>query len=77
MIDPKQFDSLQKMTSKSFHQQKKLIKNVMAGKKVFCPVCDQLLVLTLPKAGEQSKSNKAPGISCAKGCTDIILDFED
>ncbi|NQY35200.1 MAG: hypothetical protein HRT37_09590 [Alteromonadaceae bacterium] len=75
MIDAKQFASLQKMSSKSFHQQKNLIKNVMAGKKTFCPECDQLLVLTLPDTGEPSKLNKAPGISCVKGCTDIQLDF--
>ena len=76
MIDSKQFEALQKMSSKSFHQQKNLIKKVMAGNKVLCPECGQVLALVLPKAGEQSKHNKATGISCAKGCTDILLDFE-
>ena len=72
MIDLKQFALLHKKSSKSFHQQKALIKQVMAGKAIDCPECGTRLRLTLPTG---SNSNVATGIKCEKGCTDILLDF--
>ncbi len=68
-IDIKQFAALQKASKDSFFQQKKLVKQVMAGQKVLCSVCNQPLVLTIPEQDEIS------GIRCNKGCTDIQLDF--
>jgi len=69
MIDIKQFAQLQKSTKDSFFQQKKLIKQVMAGQTVLCPKCQQPLKLSTPEAQDE------PGICCLKGCTSIQLDF--
>ncbi len=69
MINIQQFKQLQKNTSRSYYQQKTLIKKVLAGEKINCEVCKQQLTVYLPKSQETS------GIRCAKGCTDIQLDF--
>ncbi len=63
------FHKLNKLTAKSFNDQKAIIKKVMQGKKVLCRDCGQPLRLVLPGGQE------APGIRCPKGCTDIELDF--
>lgn len=55
-----------KNAAKSFNQQKSLIKRVLSGKPVECPTCGNKLVVT-PR--EQGLS-----LSCAKGCTDILLE---
>ncbi len=68
-IDIKKFAALQKASKESFFQQKKLVKQVMAGKKVLCSICNKPLVLKTPEHSEVS------GIRCGKGCTDIQLDF--
>lgn len=70
MVDIKQLESLNKVFSKSYNQQKQFIKKVMSGKVSTCPVCQQLLSVYLPGEGD------SPGISCQKGCTDILLDFD-
>lgn len=69
MIDLKQFANLQKASKESFFQQKKIVKQVMAGQTVLCTKCQQPLQLFTPEAGGQS------GIRCLKGCTDLQLDF--
>ena len=73
-IDIKQFAALQKASKASFFEQKKLVKQVMLGKTVLCGTCQQPLKLFTPeqKAPEQGELT---GIRCAKGCTDIALDF--
>nr|WP_115719833.1 hypothetical protein [Gallaecimonas mangrovi] len=63
------FSGLNKKTAKSFNDQKALIKKVMAGRSVPCPVCKGPLTLHPPGSSK-------PGIRCAKGCTDIGLEFE-
>ncbi|WP_341502051.1 hypothetical protein [Gallaecimonas sp. GXIMD4217] len=63
------FDRLNKLTARSFNDQKAIIKKVMQGKKVLCRKCGQPLRLVLP--GGETR----PGIRCARGCTDIELDF--
>ena len=68
-IDLKQFSALQKASKASFFQQKKLVKQVIAGHTVLCLVCHQPLKLFTPEQSE------ATGIRCVKGCTDIALDF--
>ncbi len=68
-IDIKQFAALQKASKESFFQQKKLVKQVMAGEAVLCSICNQPLVFITPE------HNEASGIRCSKGCTDIQLDF--
>ena len=68
-IDLKQFANLQKASKNSFFEQKKLLKQVMLGKIVLCSQCQQALTLYTPEQGELT------GIRCAKGCTDIALDF--
>jgi hypothetical protein len=62
------FSALNKATADSFHQQKALIKKVLAGKAVRCPSCKTSLVLN-------SKSQPWQ-IECSKGCTDIQLETE-
>lgn len=69
MIDAKQFKHIQKQSSRSFNAQKALIKKVFAGREIKCESCHNILSLITP---EQSDN---PGIKCAKGCTDIALDF--
>jgi|TARA_B110000116_G_scaffold262423_1_gene267686 hypothetical protein len=68
-IDLKQFAALQKASKESFFKQQKLLKQVMSGKTVLCSTCKQPLTLYTPEQGELT------GIRCAKGCTDIALDF--
>lgn len=68
-IDLKQFSALQKASKDSFIEQKKLIKQVMGGRIVPCKVCQQPLKLYTPEDAEIT------GIRCAKGCSDISLDF--
>jgi hypothetical protein len=72
MIDIQKLSALQKKSSRSFHQQKTLIKKLMAGQQVLCQCCQQPLQLHLPKGSNEAESST---ICCPKGCTDILLDF--
>ncbi|EKE73758.1 hypothetical protein [Gallaecimonas xiamenensis] len=63
------FSGLNKKTAKSFNDQKALIKKVMSGRPMACPQCGKPLVLHPPGSAQ-------PGIRCAKGCTDIALEFD-
>jgi len=76
-IDLKKFAALQKASKESFFQQKKLVKQVMAGQVVICPQCQQPLRLFTPEltAISTSENTGVSGIRCVKGCTDIQLDF--
>ena len=74
MIDIKQFAVLQKASKDSFAKQKKLMKKVIAGQEVLCPMCQQPLYLITPKDCTNSDSETS-GIRCKKGCTDLQLDF--
>jgi len=69
MIDIKQFSELKKNSTKSFNDQKALIKKVMSGRHMQCEICGQPLLLMLPNDSDK------PGIYCKKRCTDINLDF--
>ncbi|WP_407644829.1 hypothetical protein [Flocculibacter collagenilyticus] len=64
------FSTINKKTADSFHQQKALIKKVLAGKKVLCPTCKQALHLLPPEKHAQA------GIACPKQCTLILLEME-
>ncbi len=68
MSDLSLLSSFNKMTNKSFHQQKNFIKKVLAGKISQCPVCKLPLNIQLTDGKEQST------IQCNKKCTDIELD---
>lgn len=68
-IDLKRFAEIQKASKASFFEQKKLLKQVMSGRVVQCTTCQQPLTLYTPEQGDLT------GIRCAKGCTDIALDF--
>lgn len=63
------FSKLNKLTAKSFNDQKATIKKVMAGRSIKCKTCSGVLKLVVPKEGN------VPGIFCDKGCTNIELDF--
>jgi hypothetical protein len=74
VIDIKKFSALEKNSKQSFAKQKQKIKKVMAGQTVLCLQCQKPLYLFTPKSTTTTNS-KSPGIRCAKGCTDLQLDF--
>jgi hypothetical protein len=73
MIDISVLEQLQKNSSHSFHQHKKLIKKLTAGQQVLCETCKQPLKLRLPV---KRNDEQASSIFCDKGCTDILLDCQ-
>lgn len=77
MIDIQKLSALQKNSSRSFHQQKTLIKKLMAGQQILCESCQQPLKLNLPSSAGSNRvdNNEKSTICCLKGCTDIQLDF--
>ena len=75
MIDLDRFSELQKASKQSFYQQKMMIKKLMLGQTVLCAKCQQALQLNLPVNADVAKKSKTSSITCAKGCTDIQLDF--
>lgn len=79
MIDLNKMASLQKASKASFQQQKLMIKKLMMGQKVLCSHCQQALILNLPHThtsiDKQPQKEQISSICCAKGCTDIVLDF--
>jgi hypothetical protein len=71
------FSAVNDPTLASFNQQKNLIKRMLKGNSATCTGCNKPLTLLLPPNTKKApKNNKAPGIYCAKGCTDIELDME-
>ncbi|NKF51083.1 hypothetical protein G3R49_11005 [Shewanella sp. WXL01] len=71
------FSAVNGTTQKSFNAQKNLIKRMLKGNSAECSVCGQTLTLLLPPNSKNAKAaDKAPGIYCKKGCTDIELDME-
>ncbi|MDN3652085.1 hypothetical protein QWY77_04800 [Thalassotalea ponticola] len=68
-IDLSQLTSVSKLTAKSFHDQKALIKKVLLGRRVHCKKCRQLIAFT------EKNHNHPAKICCPKGCTDIELDI--
>ncbi|MCC4831069.1 hypothetical protein LMH66_00270 [Shewanella sp. 10N.7] len=71
------FSAVNGTTLESFNQQKNLIKRMLKGNSAQCSECNKPLTLQLPPNSTKAKaSEKAPGIYCAKGCTDIELDME-
>lgn len=75
MIDLKDFSTLQKTSKQSFQQQKLMIKKLMSGQQVLCPQCKQPIKLNLPVNAQSANKKQPSSILCAKGCTDIELDF--
>ncbi|MBR9727361.1 hypothetical protein ACFOD0_13025 [Shewanella intestini] len=71
------FSAVNDTTLASFNQHKNLIKRMLKGNSAECSECKKPLTLQLPPNTKNAKvSGKAPGIYCAKGCTDIELDME-
>ena len=68
-IDLNKFSALQKASKASFFEQKKILKQLMAGQSVLCKSCQQPLSLYTPDQHEKT------GVRCKKGCTDLQLDF--
>lgn len=68
-MDEQKFNRIKKVSAKSFNDQKALIKKVLAGRAIACQHCGTLISVSLPE------DKKTPGLYCAKGCTDIALDF--
>ena len=70
------FSKLNKLTAKSFNDQKAIIKKVMQGREVKCKVCHKVLTLVPPTRSKSSEKNlPQSGIYCPNGCTDIELDM--
>ena len=68
-MDLSSLSTLQKLSKKSFNDQRSLIKGVLAGKHVNCPHCGS-------KVSFRPKTNDAVAkVICSKGCTDIELDI--
>ncbi|GHB05600.1 hypothetical protein GCM10007107_18350 [Shewanella indica] len=67
------FSNINQSSAQSFKAQKNLIKQLLAGKKVPCPKCQQALSATLPPA---KSTSELASIRCPKGCTDIELETE-
>ncbi|AZG72691.1 hypothetical protein [Shewanella livingstonensis] len=71
------FSTINDPTLASFNQQKNLIKRMLKGNSATCNDCNKPLTLQLPPNTTKAKpADKAPGIYCVKGCTDIELDME-
>lgn len=68
-LNEQQFKDLKKVSAKSFNDQKALIKKVLAGRNIACQHCGTQIKAVLPD------DNSTPGLYCAKGCTNIALDF--
>jgi len=68
-MNEQQFSRLKKDSAKSFNEQKALIKKVLAGRDISCQQCGTPIRVVLPE------DKKATGLFCAKGCTNIALDF--
>lgn len=60
------FSGINKSSSDSFHQQKNMIKQVLAGKSVPCLKCKKPLKVETIETGLH--------LFCAAGCTDVKLD---
>ena len=72
------FSQVNDPSAKSFNEQKNLIKRVLKGSPTQCPTCSKPLTLQLPTNSKKAlkPTDKAAGIYCAPGCTDIELDME-
>ena len=68
-MDEQQFSRLKSVSAKSFNDQKALIKKVLAGRDIACKQCGTNIRVILPE------DKKTTGLFCAKGCTNIALDF--
>lgn len=68
-MDEQQFSRLKKVSAKSFNDQKALIKKVLAGRDISCQHCGTAIRVVLPE------DKQTTGLYCAKGCTNIALDF--
>lgn len=66
------FSAINKSSTLSFKAQRNLIKKLGQGKTVPCEYCLKPLKLTALTAPE---SKFETGVRCAKGCTDIELEF--
>ncbi|MBT1444724.1 hypothetical protein KJI95_09345 [Shewanella sp. JM162201] len=67
------FSLINKNSSHSFNAQKRLIKELFAGKTIPCDKCGKPLSASLPAANEPHLLGH---IRCPKGCTDIELELE-
>ncbi|WP_286235290.1 hypothetical protein [Thalassotalea sediminis] len=68
MLDITSLKTLQKRSSQSFHQQKKFIADVLAGKQCNCPHCGKALLVEFDEAQGMTK------ILCKKLCTNLVLE---
>lgn len=71
MIDLSGLNEFSKRKSKTFHQEKKYIKQILNGSNVSCRECLQPLTM------RNINNNAQLQLQCKKGCTDILLDVDD
>ena len=63
------FSALNKAATKSFNEQRNVIKKIGKGETVRCQTCGSALVLTVSET-------QTPGVRCDTGCTNIMLEVE-
>lgn len=63
------FSAINKSSTKSFNEQKNMIKKIGKGQTELCTTCQEPLQLSVASEGEN-------GVSCVKGCTKISLEVE-
>ncbi|TLU66788.1 hypothetical protein FE810_04580 [Thalassotalea litorea] len=68
-MDRNQLKQLNKLSAKSYNDQKALIKRILMGKPAKCPTCQQNLQFL------ETQDSKGATIRCRQGCTDIELDI--
>lgn len=73
-MNEQQFNDIKKTSAQSFYDQKALIKKVLAGREIKCQQCGTIIQALFPE-NNQTKDIKTTGLYCAKGCTNIALDF--
>ena len=64
------FSQINKTATKSFNEQRNLIKRIGKGETVLCASCQQPLTLSVSMEQE-------PGVNCQKGCTSITLELDN
>lgn len=64
------FSKLNKLSAKSFNEQKAMLKKVMLGRLIKCPICQLAISLQPVEVKGQVR------VCCPNACTDIELDID-
>jgi hypothetical protein len=64
------FSAVNNAATRSFNEQRNLIKRIGKGETVLCASCQQPLTLSV-------STEQEPGVNCQKGCTSITLELDN